>query len=302
MTWAWVFIAIIGYFFNAIVVLVDKFLLTKKIKDPWTYAFYAGVLGGLSLFLWPFVFSFLIWPVMITALFSGIAFFWGIFYLYKAMSSGEATRVVSIIGGVSPLVVLGASYYFLHERLPAFWYLAFLFLISGAILLSLERRAILGIGIGKDFPKFSFFAAVFFAFSFFFAKVVYMNAGFLNGFIWMRVGTLMIPVFLLLFSDFRKKVFKKSLVSSRRVPLFFISNKTLSAVAFFLLSYAISLGSVAVVNALQGVQYAFIFVLAVLSYFYNPKILEESFSFEAIAQKVFGIFLVSAGVVLLFLV
>ena len=67
------------------------------------------------------------------------------------------------------------------------------------------------------------------------------------------------------------------------------------------LNYAIALGSVAIVNALQAAEYAFIFILTLgLSYF-SPRIFYESFAPKHLIPKIIGIGLVSAGVVLLFL-
>ena len=88
---------------------------------------------------------------------------------------------------------------------------------------------------------------------------------------------------------------------SKKLFLFFISNKTLSAVAFVMLNYSIMLGPVAIINALQGVQYASVFVLVlILSNFY-PKIVKESFSAKIMFRKLLGIILVSVGVMVLFI-
>jgi uncharacterized membrane protein len=298
----WILIAIIGYLLNAIVLIVDKFFITTKVKNPWVYAFYAGILGGLAFLLWPLDFAFLPFYTFLFAIFSGAAFFFGIFFLYSAMHTGEASRVVSIIGGISPIIIFALSYGVLGERLSTFWISAFVFLISGAFLLSLEDDGgSFKFKIGERFPIYSFIAAIFFAVSFFLSKVVYTQASFLNSFIWMRVGSFSIAVFLLLWPSLRKAITRNPLNVSPGLPFFFISNKALSAFAFLILNYAISLGSVTVVNALQGVQYAFIFVLALATSLYNPKFLEESFSIKAITQKIVGIALVSIGVALLFL-
>ena len=59
------------------------------------------------------------------------------------------------------------------------------------------------------------------------------------------------------------------------------------------------LGSVTVVNALQGTEFLFIFfIMMILSIFY-PGFLKESFSMRAIIMKVTGIILISSGVIML---
>jgi len=60
------------------------------------------------------------------------------------------------------------------------------------------------------------------------------------------------------------------------------------------------LGSVTVINALQGVEYVFVFILTFIFSFFCRKFVMESFSLVAIAQKILGIVLISLGVALLF--
>ena len=81
--------------------------------------------------------------------------------------------------------------------------------------------------------------------------------------------------------------------------LVFLCNKSLAAGAFLLQTYAISLGSVSVVNALQGVQYAFVLVLALIVSLFFPKIFKEEVGTGPVMQKIAGIVLVSFGVALL---
>ena len=87
----------------------------------------------------------------------------------------------------------------------------------------------------------------------------------------------------------------------KRVFWVFVSNKGASAGASLLLNYSISIGSVVIINALQGIQYASVFLLALIFSLFWPGIISESYSFRAMFQKILGIMFVSLGVVLLFL-
>ncbi len=217
------------------------------------------------------------------------------------MNKEEASRVVSIIGGISPIVIFGLSYLVLHERLSAFWRLAFVFLVSGGLLLTIEEDIKTHMfKISRELPLYSFASAVFFGLTFFTGKIVFVETSFLNGFVWARVGTLVVVLILMLVSSTRKQILKNPLTISPRLSFLYVINKGFSGLAFLILNYAIMLGSVTMVNALQGTQYAFIFLLALLFYFYKPKFLHESFSFKATLQKLTGIILISTGVVLLF--
>ena len=60
-------------------------------------------------------------------------------------------------------------------------------------------------------------------------------------------------------------------------------------------NYAIALGSVVLVNALQGVQYAFLMVLGGLITVFYPKIIKEKINNVIILQKIVAITLISFG-------
>ena len=84
----------------------------------------------------------------------------------------------------------------------------------------------------------------------------------------------------------------------RSLPLF-LAVRLLAVAAFILLNYAISLGSVALINALQGAQYVFlIFIILALSEQY-PRILREELSHRILLQKFIGVALIAVGLYLL---
>ena len=296
----WFILAIASYLLSATVRIIDKFLLSSRVRNPLTYAFYGATLTSFALLLWPFDFAFLSLQTTILAIISGICFFAAIYFLYAAMAKGETSRVISLIGGISPLIILVLSYFILRERLPTHWVIAFVSLILGSFILARGNNSKSSeFSINKKFPLYSICAAIFFALMFFTSKLVFMESSFLNGFIWLRVGTILSVFFVMLFPSARKSIFESPLNVSDRISLAFISNKALSALAFFLLNFSISRGSVTVINALQGVEYVFVFLLALIFSFLKPEVLKESFTAEATLQKIFGIALVSIGIAIL---
>ena len=72
-------------------------------------------------------------------------------------------------------------------------------------------------------------------------------------------------------------------------------NKILGAIGALLISFALSRGPATLVNALQGLQYAFVFILAAILYIFLPGVVRENFGKKAIIQKVSGMILVSVG-------
>jgi len=55
---------------------------------------------------------------------------------------------------------------------------------------------------------------------------------------------------------------------------------------------------VAIINALAGVQYAFLFILTTIISVYFPKIIKENITPRIIAQKLSAITLIAAGLFL----
>ena len=64
-------------------------------------------------------------------------------------------------------------------------------------------------------------------------------------------------------------------------------------------NYAIRLGSVTLINALQGTQYLFLLALTSLLSLKFPKILHEKVTTQTITQKIIAIVIISFGLVFL---
>ena len=73
----------------------------------------------------------------------------------------------------------------------------------------------------------------------------------------------------------------------------------LGAASFLIIAYAISLGPVTVINAMQGVQYAILFLLVVVLARRYPHLLDEPLSKKIIVQKSLAIGLIIIGLVLI---
>src|SRR3989304_8299 len=101
----WVILALTAYFLLAIVELIDKRILSSPDVSALPYAFYAGLLVSFSFILWPLDFSFLPAKETIFSLVGGAAFFAGIYFIYSAIIKGEVSRVISIVGGLSPILI-----------------------------------------------------------------------------------------------------------------------------------------------------------------------------------------------------
>lgn len=298
----WLIVAITAYFILAIVSLVDKYLLVGPIPNPKIYTFYVGILGVLVLFLVPFVgFSVPQPSQIILSLLAGAIFIYGLFWFYKALRDFEASRVVPAIGGILPLFTLGLVYIFSagKETLGYFKFFAFILLILGSILITYERSK----KISFQSLRISAIAAFFLALSFVLTKYVYLAQPFWSGFIWIRIGGFLMAIFsFLLFKEIREEIFKKKVSFKKRTIGIFLSNQAMGAGAGILQNWAIFLAPlvyVAIINALQGIQYVFLLIFATLISLKFPKILKEEISRKLLLQKIIAILLIGGGLVLL---
>lgn len=302
----WIFLAILAHVGNGLVFIVDKSLLKTKtaIGNPISYALYSAAFAGLALVLFPWahisITSFLVfWAALAGAIHIG-----ALYIFFTAMQKGEPSRVVPIAGSSVPLFTIIFALTFLGEHFTAKEGFGIALLIAGGMMLALK-----GISTMRSSVLLPVVAGILFAAYFAITKYIYAHDTdqFLGIFIVTRVIEAAIAAvgIVVMTRGFRtlrarkKKIVHRAKKHAGWASITFIGNKTLAAGAFLLQTYAISLGSVSVVNALQGVQYAFVLVLAILVSLFFPKLFREEIGRGAVVQKIAGIVLVSFGVALL---
>ncbi len=296
----WLLTAVLSYFFFAIVSLGDKYLLLGR-PNPKIYVFYAGILGILAVILAPFVGFFV--PessLILLCLFVGAIYIFSLWGIFEGLEKYEASRIIPAIGGLSSFFVLIFGYFFSggKEIFSFFDFLAFLPLIIGSVLISLEPgKKIFSKGLG-----ISAISAFLLALLFVLTKYVYLEMPFWTGFIWIRIGAFLAALLFLFTKEVKSEIFKRKFSFNKKTGAIFIAIQAAGALAFILQNLAINWAGIAYlpfVIALQGVQYVFLFILAVFISFKFPKILQEKFSGKIILQKIAAIILICAGLVFL---
>jgi len=294
----WLIVVLGGHFANALAFVIDKILLAGKMKHPAVYVFYIGSLGMLSFILWPFgTFSLMSANLMIQGFISGASFMLALLCFFHALKKGETTRVVPFVGGLVPVWTIIFASILLHEFLNRGEWMGVALLVIGAIIISYEPvQTKNSITISEAVYIVS--AAGFFALSYTLAKVVFNGTEFINGFLWMRLFAFLSVVPLLLSSATRRAIFSGGDDGGEKpTPLFFIG-QALGAIGFVLLNWGIQLApSVSIVNALQGVQYAFLFVLVVVLTLFAPGLIREKLTKQIVIQKVLALIVLAFGLV-----
>ena len=305
---SWFLVAILAYFVMALVNTADKFVLENVIPGPKTYTFLVGASGLLVVVAAPWFLNWPGWGLFFFDALVGSFFAGGLFFLYRSLKGGEVSSIFTLVGGLVPIFTVLLSLFWFGDSFTQHQWLAILFLVSGTIVISrisvhhniwFNIRKFLNISDSHKLPSiFSvLIASLFFALFWVGTKEVYNTQEFWSGFIWVRIGTFLTVLFLLIRSSSRHEIFSEIKNSNKQKNNKFIyfGVQGMGAVGSALQNYAVALGSAALVTSLQGVEYALLLVItSILTVFY-PKIIKEANSKEIIAKKVLAIILIALG-------
>lgn len=294
----WLLIIIIAYFFLAISSLGDKVYLKGK-ENPKSYVFSVGLLSGLVVFLIPFLkdFSFPSFDILIWAIAEGIVYVLALYAMYYALEKFEVSVVVPAMGGLQPIFIfLLTICFFQVSQISIQIIVALIALIIGTFLISSEKRKR---KISKKTVFFALIPAFLFALDVILSKQVFLLQPFFEGLVFMRLTSCLVVLFFLFDKKFRKSIFKKQKKSKK---FLFLATQSAGGIGILLQSYAISLVpvlSLAVLNALKGVQYVFLIIITLLVSQFLPKILKEKFDKKNLTVKIISILIIAFGIALL---
>lgn len=289
---AWIYLAIVAYFLDAVVFGIDKFLLAAPIPNPLSYAFYVSLLSVFAVFLLPFGIYLPTLPNLAVAILSGLSFFVALVFLYRSIKQIDILEATPAIGAVSALTTFFVSAFLLSEKITGHELMAFYLLVSGTLVMSyfhLRSRVILNMIV----------SGVLFGLSYVFLKYFFNTTDFINGLFWTRLGMVGGALSLLAYSGTREQIFKSFDAAPPSSKTIFILNKILAGTAFVILYYAIKIGSVVFVNALQGLQYVFILLIGAFLIKKMPRLFEKHIH-EHMPRKIAAIILIVTGFFLLF--
>ncbi|MFA5076646.1 MAG: DMT family transporter [Patescibacteria group bacterium] len=293
---SWLIIAIIAYFLLAITNVNDKMILAKSLPQQsyLAYTFYVCFLGGLVIVMAPWGWGLISWPFFLWALFGGALAVSSLFYFYKSLSNGQASIILPFFGAATAIFTLILSYLFLAEKLTTGQLGSFIFLIIGIGLIALAGREP---GTKLNFYPFwlSTIAALLSGLYYVVTKYLFNELGFVNGFVWLRLFAALLALALIIPRANRQIIFAKTGELTGKLKLLFVANQGIGATGFILVNYAISLASVALVNALLGLQYAFVLVIVLVLGARRPRLTTEKNSGQVLITKILAIIIIGLG-------
>ena len=199
-----------------------------------------------------------------------------------------------VVGAVSAIASFLLSYIFLGTRLTPNFMLGILLLAVGTALVSRYR-------FNWQTALTSVHAGVLFAVHFVAIKGVFNETTFDNGFFWSRVAFVFVALSMLLVPRYCMKIFAQTKATKASGGILILGNKLLAGIATVLVLKATELGSVAVVQALGGLQFVFLLFFGLLLGPYTPKEYGENIKTRRdIYHKVLFVSIITLGFFVLF--
>lgn len=309
---SFIVITVIAQFLNSIVALVDKYLVTsKQVAKPLLYVFYTGILTIFAILIYaldpfvdlfrefylPSIFNIEAPTVAIISAALSSAFFqlFALLYLFKALVNADASDVVPVIGSLSAFFTLIFSFFVFGQLLKPSFFFGFVFLVIGTLFISHFR-----------FTKETFYQTVVAGFTFgayaVSLKILFTLTSFDNGFFWFSLLTVILSFALLFSKDLRLNFTRhRKSKNVKKADTLIVASKVLAGIAGLMLIKAIEIGDVSIVQALGGLQFVFLFLIAIIIGPKTSRDLGENIERKDLYQKLISISIIFVGFVLLFI-
>jgi len=308
---SWILLATLGQFLNAIVAILDKYIVSDEnaLPRPFVYAFYSclltggwaliyliGVVPGLHDLGFP-SYKEIIAPTLTVVALSFLAaytFFMALVSMFDALKHADASNVMPIIGTVSALSAFGMSYLFLDASLPSNLIWGITILAAGTLL------------VAQTLPKIDVIlhvahSGLFFGLHAITMKGLFIETSFDDGFFWSRLGFVLFALSLLLVPEYYKKITAQTKDTSRKTGIIVLATKVLAGVAAFLLLKATDMGEVSVVQALDGLKFVFILIISIVFAQWLPdSATDRDTRPETFFRKLLFVIVIMVGFIMLF--
>jgi len=289
-----------AYILWALVNIGDKYVVGKRITNPYFYAVVGFFAGTISLVVLPFIDFYIPSLYILFWLFlSSLGFFAGAFLYLKAMSIEEVSRI-SILFNFLGIFTLILAWIFIGEKLNNMQLTAFGLWLCGSIFASLHFNA------GKF--KISKALILMLTSCFFYASYDVINRylmvnnyiSFSLIFVYLNFFILFFCSILFLSSKFRTE-WKKNIqgILDWKLILIVLGIAAFSRFGVLLHNKAVSLGPVALINVMEGFQTILVFIFAGLISWLAPKYIKEEWDAKNFLLKFLALIFMVAGIVVL---
>ncbi len=291
----WIYFVLIAQLIWAFTSLIDKIVISKGyIKNPLVYIVLNGLMNVFLVFLLPFVGFEPLKPAdFLVALSAGVAYAASVTIYYKAVQYDEISRI-AMLYQLGPLFVLALSFLFIGEILTKSHIIGFFILLGAGVIVSYKTNG--SFRLSKAF-YLMLVSMLIYSIGMVAAKYIFTITSFWSAFLWLRLASFS-ALGVLFASSVRKEFIGafKSMKSKIRGLLGFKIVVDFSAFVFA--GLALKNGPVSLVAALStSALPLFVFILALITSIYSPKLLKEEISKKAVLTKLLAIVLIITGII-----
>jgi drug/metabolite transporter (DMT)-like permease len=289
----WLIFAILAPLGYAVVNIIDKFLLEKKIKNFYSYAVFTGFLYIIPIsIVWYFVgFPSVDQKTALIVFFVGICYGIIHFLYYYVLTKYEVSRIVALFY-IYPVFVALFSFVFIGEKLSWTHYTAIVIAVLGTIFLGTEKH--------KETWRISHLFWIMLLASILPAIIDVSDKYLLSKYSYWEVYILvMIPTAVIsILPVFSRNVRRDLYQPARSIFQILIIEITAFGAGYSFLRAA-SVAPISIVSALSTLQPVFVFAFTIFLSIFIPGILKESMTRHVLLHKAVGIGCIVAAAVML---
>lgn len=285
-----VLVAILGHGLIGISLVWDKVLLGRReATNLLAYVFWLGAISVFGLALLPFGFQTPKPSVAALAFSAGVLDLVAAYFYYAALKAGEASEELAAMGGFTPVATALISVPLLKQPIGGQLTGFILMTLGGFIMFFADKSP-----KKKMLPRI-LIASTAFGLVDVLQKIAFNNSNFVTGYVCFTMGTFAGSLALLIPPSWRQQILERSEQAPPKRKLSYMVNRFLAGVGSFLVVFAISRASPAIVEAISGVRYVVIFIGALAISFLKPEWFKEDFSGRVLAAKLTATALIVAG-------
>lgn len=308
----WIYFAVAAQFLNALVAFLDKRIVSdeKMLPQPFVYAFYTCLISG----AWVAVYLASLLPlplegihipsfdavtaptlsIALLAIAGAATFFMGLLFMFTAFRKADASDVVPVVGASSAIASLVFAYLFLDAPfVPHFF--------AGATILAIGTFLVSRFHFNPRTAVMAIYSGAFFALHYITVKKLFLVTSFDNGFFWSRIAFMLFAVALLAVPAYARNITAQTRSTTPQAGILILITKLFAGVATILVLKATDQGDVAVVQALGGLQYIFLFILGLSCTFLPYKNgYCEIYNRDSILRKAIFVSVIALGFLVLF--
>lgn len=288
------FIAVAGHVLVGGTLIWDKVLLKKPAtQNLLSYVFWLGAISIFGLLLIPFGFKMPRIQLAAMGFAAGLLDLIASYFYYSALKAGEASEELATMGGFAPVATALISMPLIKAPLGG-ELLAFTLMSAGGFVMFFAEKT----PLKKMIPKIVLASAGFGMMNVL-QKIVFNQTNFVSGYVFFTLGTFAGSIALLIPTSWRRQIFERSEEAPPSSKFWYMVNRFLAGVGSFLIVYALSRANPSLVQAVSGIRYVTIFILAYSVSRFKPVWFREDFRRRTLITKSAGTSLIAAGLVLL---